>query len=161
MLEVYHGSTMTIDYPLVSVGREHLDFGKGFYVTTLKSQAISWAERQGDRIGARPVLNTYSFDDDIVRKEYRYLQFHAYDITWLDFIAANRNGKELWRTYDVIEGGIANDRVTDTVEAYIAGLMSAGIALKNLSMHKPNNQICILRQEIVDKYLDFIKSENI
>lgn len=31
--------------------------------------------------------------------------------------------------YDYIEGGIANDRVIDTVNLYISGLMSADVAL--------------------------------
>ena len=33
MIEVYHGGTEAITNPLVSAGREGLDFGKGFYVT--------------------------------------------------------------------------------------------------------------------------------
>ena len=32
-MKVYHGSTQAVEYPLVGVGRENLDFGKGFYVT--------------------------------------------------------------------------------------------------------------------------------
>lgn len=34
-MKVYHGSTQTVEYPLVGVGRENLDFGKGFYVTDI------------------------------------------------------------------------------------------------------------------------------
>lgn len=30
---VYHGSIVEIVSPMVDVGRENLDFGKGFYVT--------------------------------------------------------------------------------------------------------------------------------
>jgi len=40
MIEVYHGGTEPISLPLVSAGREGLDFGKGFYVTLLREQAI-------------------------------------------------------------------------------------------------------------------------
>lgn len=42
---VYHGSTDVITNPLVNVGRKNLDFGKGFYVTVLKKQALAWATR--------------------------------------------------------------------------------------------------------------------
>lgn len=31
-MKVYHGSTYTVEYPLVGVGRENLDFGKGFSI---------------------------------------------------------------------------------------------------------------------------------
>lgn len=44
-MKVYHGSTFCVDLPLASVCRDNLDFGKGFYVTDLKEQAVSWALR--------------------------------------------------------------------------------------------------------------------
>jgi len=40
-MKVYHGSTQAVEYPLVGVGRENLDFGKGFYVTDKDSQSTS------------------------------------------------------------------------------------------------------------------------
>ncbi len=42
---VYHGSDVTVDKPLVGVGRRDLDFGPGFYVTPLYEQAFSWASK--------------------------------------------------------------------------------------------------------------------
>ena len=60
--------------------------------------------------------------------------------------------------YDVIEGGVANDRVIDTVEDYMRGRMSAERALEERSKHQPNNQICVLHQEVIDKHLHFIQS---
>jgi hypothetical protein len=72
---------------------------------------------------------------------------------------ANRIGDENVEHYDVVEGGVANDRVIDTVEAYISNLMPLETALRELAKHQPNNQICILKQEVVDKYLKFQKSE--
>lgn len=32
-------------------------------------------------------------------------------------------------------------------------------ALKRLSEHQPNNQICLLSQELIDKYLHYIAAE--
>ena len=66
----------------------------------------------------------------------------------------------LWKGYDLIEGGVANDNVIDTVEDYIRGRMSAEAALVELSKHQPNNQFCILNQEIIDLHLHFVKSIN-
>ena len=107
------------------------------------------------------MLNIYEFDVDVVETEYRYLKFASYDKAWLDFIVANRKGKMLWKGFDVVEGGVANDNVIDTVEDYIRGRMSAEAALVELSKHKPNNQFCILNQEIIDRYLHFVESKNI
>lgn len=36
---VYHGSTPKIEKPDVTYSKLNLDFGKGFYVTTIKNQA--------------------------------------------------------------------------------------------------------------------------
>ena len=43
---VYHGSYMKIPNPDIGYGRFNLDFGKGFYVTTLQTQADKWARRR-------------------------------------------------------------------------------------------------------------------
>lgn len=156
---VYHGGTETIETPLVTAGRDGLDFGRGFYLTVIKSQAVAWAERLADRRGKSPVVNIYELDLDGAKSKFKYKRFPRYDIEWLNFIANNRNGIDAWRTYDIIEGGVADDRVVDTVEGYISGLISAEKALERLSHYEPNNQICITRQTIADDYLKFIGSE--
>ena len=158
---VYHGGTEKVEFPVCKFGRRNLDFGQGFYVTDLRQQAERWASRIATRRLANPVLNIYEFDVDVVETEYRYLKFASYDKAWLDFIVANRKGKMLWKDFDVVEGGVANDNVIDTVEDYIRGRMSAEAALVELSKHKPNNQFCILNQEIIDRYLHFVESTNI
>ena len=71
---------------------------------------------------------------------------------------AGRPGKRPWAGYDGIEGGIANDRVIDMVEAYIAGTVSAEYALRELGKHQPNHQICILNQQAIEECLHFKES---
>lgn len=160
-MKVYHGATIAIQRPLVNVGRKHLDFGEGFYVTDLPKQAISWAQRPINA-GKCHVLNTYEFDiEGAIAEGYRYKHFEAYDSEWLDFVVANRRGEQLWRDYDIIEGGIANDRVFNTIELYAAGLTPMSEALRKLQYEKPNNQICMLSQPLVDKYLQFIEAKQI
>ena len=70
-------------------------------------------------------------------------------------------GERRWSDYDIIEGGIANDRVFNTIELYFNGLIDKGEALKRLSYEQPNNQICLLNQSLIDKYLHFIDATNI
>ena len=81
--------------------------------------------------------------------------FTAYDKDWLDFIVGNRQGKNPAQDYDYVEGGIANDRVIDTVNLYITGFYETESALQQLAFHKPNNQICILNQDLLNKYLEY------
>lgn len=157
-MTVFHGSTEEIISPLVNVGRRNLDFGQGFYITDLKQQALSWATRPANQ-GQKKFLNVYELDmDDIYQSDYHILHFDKYGREWLDFVVANRKGEGLWKKYDLIEGGIANDRVFNTVELYATDLITAEEALQRLSYHKPNNQICITNQEIIERYLHYTES---
>lgn len=156
---VYHGSTDIIKQPLAKAGRPDLDFGQGFYTTDILEQAKLWADRMHRQRHLPAVVNLYEFDKEKAQRKYRYLQFKDYDLEWLDFIAACRTGNPLWKDYDCIEGGIANDRVIDTVEAYIAGNMDAEHALEELSKHRPNNQICIISQRLIDDCLKYKETE--
>ena len=154
-MEVFHGTTLIVDTPLVKVGRKNLDFGEGFYLTSIRQQAIDSAQRPINK-GKSQYLNCYELDiNEISINNYRYLKFEAYDDAWLDFVISNRHGEMLWNDYDLVEGGIANDRVFNTIELYDAGLITREEALARLRYEKPNNQICLIRQELVDKYLVF------
>lgn len=163
MIEVYHGSTQVIKHPDVARGRDNLDFGKAFYVTRIKSQAMNWAHVVYSRYEENaPIVNTYALDLEAVGSNaYRKLVFNAYDSEWLNFIVASRMGKKPWKDFDYIEGGVANDRVIDTVEGYMNGDFSAEVAIGRLKYHKPNNQIAILSQKIIDDHLVWIKAETL
>lgn len=43
---VYHGSDTIVENPDVIHSKKYLDFGKGFYVTTVREQAERWAKRK-------------------------------------------------------------------------------------------------------------------
>ncbi len=159
MLTVYHGSAHRVEKPLALVGRPNLDFGQGFYLTDIRSQAENWGRRIGERQGLSSILNIYALDIDLALKKYRYLKFEEYDKQWLDFIVASRIGNQPWKEYDWIEGGIANDRVIDTIEAYMIGNITIDMALGQLASHRPNNQICLLNQQLIDECLHFITAE--
>lgn len=158
-MEVYHGSIVSIKSPSVSAGRPNLDFGRGFYVTDIRSQAETWALRLAERKGAQAIVNVYELDLNVICERYKHFRFTAYDEAWLQFIISCRQGDDVWKNYDVIEGGVANDRVIDTIEAYIAGLMPIDYALRELAKHQPNNQLCITNQQVINEFLHFVKSE--
>jgi len=164
MITLFHGSYISVDSPLVKLGRKRVDFGQGFYLTKLRDQAQSWAETIAERRGRGflPILSSYTFDFDSVKAEgYRIKVFESYNLEWLHYVIDCRHGGELQNLYDIVEGGVANDNVIDTVEDYENGVITAEQALGQLKYKKVNHQICILNQEIIDKYLLFIKSESI
>ena len=109
---LYHTSTVEIKRPDVVHSRPRLDFGKGFYLTPLQQQA----ERYGQRFirqGEPAIMNVYRFDEDL--SDFSCKVFEAYDGEWLDFVAACRKGLP-HEIFDVIEGGVADDKVFDTVD---------------------------------------------
>ena len=159
-LYVYHGGTEVIENPICGFGRKNLDFGQGFYVTDIKEQAIKWAILTSRKRGVRAVISRYVLNKSLLLNEAKCKIFRSYDEEWLDFIVASRKGLNPASEFDYIEGGIANDRVIDTVNLYMSGLMSSDIALQRLAMHKPNNQICLLNQKLTDKYLIYDGTES-
>ena len=154
---LYHGGTEAVMQPDCKKGRPDLDFGQGFYVTMLQDQAEGFARRKARDRKGKPVISVYEFDYEAAIKDCAYLNFEFYDETWLDFVVDSRSSLKPWIDYDIVEGGVANDRVIDTVELYAIGILDKASALGRLSEHQPNHQICILSQTILDKYLKFVE----
>lgn len=161
VLTVYHGGSEEIKTPLVHVGRPNLDFGPGFYVTDIFLQAKEWAEKVAEYREAKPIVSVYHLRQQDIIGCCKSKIFTAYDSEWLEFVTASRLGKEVWKGYDYIEGGIANDRVVNTVRLYMTGFISADEALRRLKYYKPTNQICILNQKLLDEHLTFIESQEV
>lgn len=156
-MKLYHGSTVIVDKPLVSYGRDNLDFGKGFYTTNLQGQAEKWVQRF-IALGKKGIISIYNFDGTDIQTKYRYKKFSEYNEEWLDFVLACRNGSKEYLNYDIIEGGIANDKVFNTVELYFSKLIDKTTALQRLKSEIPNNQICFVSQKVLEEVLHFESS---
>lgn len=63
-MEVYHASTVVVESPDTTHSRAFLDFGPGFYVTTLQEQAVKYGARFTNR-GKEAILNIYELADDL------------------------------------------------------------------------------------------------
>ena len=107
------------------------------------------------------MLNCYDFDEEMAKNMSgaRYKVFKSYDMDWLNYVIDCRRGGELQLQYDVVEGGVANDNVIDTVEDYENGIITAEQALGQLVYKNVNHQICIRSQKVVDACLKFTGSE--
>lgn len=164
MMTLYHGSYTAVPQPLVKVGRKNVDFGQGFYLTRLEEQASAWAEIIASRRSrtVAPVVSIYTFDRErAIAEGVRFLVFETYNLDWLYFVVGCRKGADHSEEYDVVEGGVANDNVIDTVEDYEKGIITAEQALGQLQYKKVNHQICILNQKVVDNYLQFTGSKEV
>lgn len=156
---VYHGSSLEVPMPDIYHSRDNVDFGKGFYVTPIKEQAEKWAARFKRRKG-RGIVSIYEFQLEACKNEFQVLEFEGYTNEWLDFITNCRNTADE-SIYDLVIGGVANDKVFNTIELYFDGLIEKEEAIKRLRYMTPNLQLCIRRQDMIEKYLRFVESEEI
>lgn len=157
-MRIYHASTSCIEKPDVLHSREKLDFGKGFYLTIFREQAIRYAERFTRR-GKVAYINEYELDEET--PGFVIKSFPTYNEEWLDYVAACRKGYQPPQNYDAVSGGVANDKVFNTVDLYFAGVISKDEALGRLKYEKPNHQLCILNAQMLNQHLHFIKAEEL
>ncbi len=87
-------------------------------------------------------------------------EFYSYNEQWLDFIIANRTEQAV-EIYDIVIGGVANDRVFNTIELFIEGLIGKQEALGRLIYEENNLQICFRQQRIIEQHLIFKGSETL
>ena len=157
---VYHGSIQKVEDASIKYSRKNMDFGCGFYVTKIKKQAKIWAQRKKLILNKKTAyINIYELNKEYT--ECNYKLFQKADSEWLDFVCNCREGKAIYKKYDVIEGPVANDKVYTVVDMYRKGLWDKDKTLKDLKFYKVSNQICLVRQKIIDKYLRYVKCEEI
>ena len=154
---LYHGGSVEISSPDLLHSRKAVDFGVGFYVTPVLEQAEKWSEKRKRSTGIA-VISKYEFDESSA-ENLKMLRFDSYSEMWLDFIVRCRNLKDD-TDWDVVAGGVANDKVFDTIEAFFDGFATKEQTIAKLRMEEPNMQFCF-RTEAALNALRFIGSESI
>lgn len=157
-MKLYHSSNTVIEHPDTQHSRKYLDFGRGFYLTSLYDQAVRYAQRFKRR-GQAAWLNIYELSD-IAENQWNIKKFESYNKEWLDFVAQCRDGKDIG-DFDMIIGGIANDKVIMTLDRYFIGEISEDETLGLLKFEKPNIQYCIRSEQMLQECLTYIESKHI
>lgn len=153
---LYHGSNVTVDQPKLIQQNRFLDFGFGFYTTTNKTQAISFADKvtKRRRVGQR-VVSIYEIDEAVAFSDCSILRFDEPNEAWLDFVSDNRSGNYEGKPYDFIFGPVANDDVYRAFTLYTAGVLTKEQTLDQLKIKKLYNQL-VLTSEKALSYLYFV-----
>jgi hypothetical protein len=154
---LFHGSYVSVIKPDISFSRNNVDFGRGFYTTPLWEQAVSWANRFKRKHG-QSVVSSYEIDMDNLPVEVKVLTFDTHSEDWLDFIHNCRRKKNTG-DYDIVIGGVANDRVFNALGLYESGWLNKADAINRLKYKQPNIQYCFRNQRIIDTYLKFTGNE--
>lgn len=137
---VWHGGAVVVAQPDLAHSRKAVDFGVGFYVTPIREQAERWCEKRKRRSG-RAFLSRYEYDETAAAA-LKVLRFDSYSESWLDFIVSCRAESDS-TDWDVVVGGVANDRVFDTLEAFFDGFATKAQTIERLKLQSPNLQICL------------------
>jgi hypothetical protein len=157
-MKLYHSSNVIVEFPDTLHSRNYLDFGRGFYLTSLYEQAVRYAQRFKRR-GQQAWLNTYEFSIDDA-SQWKIMKFDSYDEQWLDFVSAHRNGTYNGETYDLIIGAVANDDVYRTLQVYSTGLLTKEQALEALKVKKLYNQYVFATEKAL-ALLKFIEAKEV
>lgn len=138
-LILFHGTVADFDEVVLEKSHNRRDFGNGFYTTIIEQQAKEW----GYRLSLRKKENLYYvyqfvfMESDILK----VLRFDTLNKEWLEFIKENRSKGGLQHKYDVVIGPVADDNTMETVQLYIANVLTADEAVERLKYNKVNNQV--------------------
>jgi hypothetical protein len=155
---VYHGSNTTVERPRLVPQTRFLDFGKGFYTTENKTQAISFADKvYRRRQEGTPIVSVYEVDEVAAFSVCSVLRFDAPDESWLDFVYEHRTGFYKGSAYELIYGAVANDDVYETFNLYATGALDKEDTLKRLKVKKLYNQLVFTSE----RALSFLKFKSV
>ncbi len=153
-MRVFHGTIEVIKNPDVLHSYRPLDFGKGFYITTVEEQAKKWALRKADIYSKeKGIVNIYNYSEN-------YSGLKVKDFTgdldnWIDFVCACRDGNDDYLKYDIIIGKVANDKVFKVVDMYHSGVWDKERAIKEIKVYDTYDQIAFITQKAIDQLLQF------
>ena len=153
---VYHGSSEIVRQPDILHSYHALDFGKGFYVTTVREQAERGARRKAALTGGRAIVNQYQWDDDT--RGLRVKRFQDDLEEWIEFVCDCRDEKPVYQDYDLIICKVANDKVFRVVDMYHSGIWDKKRALMEIRAYPNYDQLAFITQRAVDRLLRFDES---
>lgn len=152
---LYHGTNVKFDEVDLKHSKDKRDFGRGFYTTTIKEQALSWAENMFIRYGG---------DGKYVMKfrlkldpELNVNIFYGLSKEWLNMIKDNRLYGGTQHDYDIVIGPVADDNTIRTVALFVAGIYSEEIAIDRLRPYEPHDQVSLHTLKSLE-YLEYLET---
>ena len=141
-MKLYHGTNIDFDVIDLTKSNKHKDFGQGFYLTDIRSQAVELSIKKSRLFGGYPVIQEYAFDESMLdSNELKVLKFDSPTIEWAEFIFKNRNRDANFKhDYDIVMGPIADDGVAYLLGRYEEGTLSIEELSKKLDYKKLNSQ---------------------
>ena len=139
---LYHGTNCDFSEIDLKQTKPYKDFGKGFYLTDISSQAYDLAEKRSLFLGGSPIVLEYFFDESILTsQEIKCLKFEKPTKEWAEFIFKNRSkNQNFTHTFDIVYGPIADDGVAFQLDRYTRHMITLATLVEELTYRKLNRQ---------------------
>lgn len=176
---LYHGSYCAVEKPVLSKCAHFKDFGRGFYLTSSKEQAQSFAKISASKAKGRaliPAMEPFAYVSSFKVTDISGLETFAFEtanVDWLHCIVAHRRNntfesiRNQMTSYDVVSGKIANDDTNATILAYMGNVygpmgseQTDNICISLLLPERLQDQFCFRSEKALSR-LQFIKSETV
>jgi len=167
-----------VDKPEIRPVSRPLDFGAGFYVTTIQERAEEWAQKKALKENSSPIISIYNLEMSCLQKQLGIKKFEGTSNSWLSFVLRHRkasaytvqtvliNGSLKRRLvakpgvhhdYDMVIGEVANDDVFDAIEFFESGVIRIEELRRRLKTKMVNDQLCFCTQRALE-FLKFIEA---
>ncbi|MDR0618713.1 MAG: DUF3990 domain-containing protein [Bacteroidales bacterium] len=153
-MRLYHGTNCNFDKINLSVSHNKRDFGKGFYLTTDRTQAEEWAGKMMDRYGGDGIfVYEYEWNE---KSPLKYKSFEHAAKDWLLFVKENRIKGGIQHNYDVVRGKVADDTVALTISLLVDGTYTVEETISRLEPDKLKDLVSFHTEKALDS-LTFIQ----
>lgn len=170
---LYHGTVSEIETVNVKLGRGRKDFGRGFYMSVSKNQAVGMMHkkyREAVRRSRGKQENAFSeklYEISLAEQiipELNIKIFERADLEWLDFVLLCREQGGMPHNFDLVVGPTADDDTALCLKAYWDGLYgktgsveAKKVLLSNLETENLGIQYFVGKQDVADKLIAGIK----
>ena len=140
---LYHGTNTDFDRIDFRKCKPNKDFGRGFYITDIKQQALEMAVRRTSfEEKGSPVVQEYEFDESLLSsKDLKVKIFKGISNEWAEFIIVNRKAKgKRVHDFDIVIGPIADDSVVFQINLFMLHFITIEELVKRLEYKKLNSQ---------------------
>ena len=158
-MKLYHGSTVDIYQIDLAKSKPNKDFGRAFYLSDDKQQALEMAQFRAEFEDTTPVVNEYEFDESLFG-QFHFKRFEDYSEEWAHFVYNHRTDPKggTLHEYDIVYGPIANDRIGAQITRYKQGYISFDEFLKRIQYIRGITfQYAFCSQRAVDKLIKLTK----
>jgi hypothetical protein len=158
-MKLYHGSNVGIRQVDLTQCRPNKDFGRGFYTTHIKEQAIFWSRRIADRFGGQPIVTAFEFDYERAKAAcgLKIKVFDNPDKEWALFVMGCRGGAE--HDFDIVIGPVADDSMARLFALYEMNIIGIDSVVDGLTYKGLNSQYFFKTEQAL-QFLSILHDES-